>query len=267
MKKWVKPILFGIIGLIFIVISLFTPWYYLIIEIDYGDFSEELHSEYTLREVTNKTRLRNTEVITKDELNDNQGLSVESAFWFTSNLVIFTTILIILFLVVFFIGDKKQNVFIMKGGIFICTISILIALFAPFYLYMNLPRAFENDLENQDYSPISKNDYPGYAKQFFGKDTVQSSDMKSKTSWGGSIGWFLMIPTIITMIIANILARKQVFFLKDDKSKKEDISIRNKNEVTSEFKCPKCGKEFDILDEKRPIEIKCPNCGVKGLIK
>ncbi len=179
----------AVIALILLVVAMFAmPWYNISGETNDGDQYDE---DYYLDKVELKGPDDSDSTDYDDETVDKDN-KIVSAFELTEifgYIGLVGTILGIIgaFTVGFDILPKKI-------GAFLVIIGLVIAVIAPVYLMISLPGAFDEEggyLVSEDKGP---------SKSFFGSKSTDTMDY----SWGGGLGWYMSIGSVIALLISVI---------------------------------------------------------------
>jgi len=179
----------AVIALILLVVAMFAmPWYNISGETNDGDQYDE---DYHLDKVELKGPDDSDSTDYDDETVDKDN-KIVSAFELTEifgYIGLVGTILGIIgaFTVGFDILPKKI-------GALLVIIGLVIAVIAPVYLMISLPGAFD---EEGGYL-VSENKGP--SKSFFGSKSTDTMDY----SWGGAMGWYMSIGSVIALLISVI---------------------------------------------------------------
>jgi len=264
MKKGIVPIISMIIGLVFILVAVFSSWYNADINAEH-----RVHNDFYLNEIVmDSTMFGEKQSISYDEIKnlppmdpgaDTSWTEDLSATFNNTQYLIIGLIIIFILALIGILGciagkvNKLRKVVVAFG-----IIAFILAIFIACYFAISM----NNILGEQ-----------GFTANFFGESQVYDigfwfSINTDEFTASGSPGfaWYLIILAGITPLISSILVLKTPEFVRvvpTEEKKQKEI-----NTIMKHIKCPSCGeiKEVQgVLGER--IEITCSKCNQNGFVQ
>lgn len=231
-KKGIIALILSIVVLSLLIFSIFLPWYSMTINID-GDMyyqgktinlDGDIKSENFFTEVKTVTDydITGDETESEDETDksDYEDDDIKNTMNTTLILIIIDIVLAVISLIVMIIVSLSK--ISKKWGILVFSIMTILVFITMLFFTIAIPNNIGDNLNEQssDALPNFMNDFDErYNEQFFGSTSYRipwsdlpfvpssvNGEITYKMSWGGGLGWFLIVTSLIFSILGLVIA-------------------------------------------------------------
>lgn len=281
-KKGVISIIFMTMGVIFILLAFFSPWYCTQMESSVGGETTASYDSYLTKAVMHGKfqgnpiyqSLSYSDIMNiYDNIEDTPGFEeykeeyeklkqtysiFDNTRYLTISLII-TSILSLIGILGFIV--RKANK-MRKIGIIFGIITFILVIIVVFYFTISI----NNKSEDQNFSSYiqglpdnTQGDIQTFGGDFWGSINILGTNM----SWGPGIAWYLMIIAGIFGILSSVNTYKT-------SSYEQNVSMdeNQHEEITKTIRCPICNETMVVRGNiGDTVTITCSNCYSKGFYK